>query len=94
MDSKSTKGKIMFFYELSDGERHISDGKRRYWVQDHANWKVFFCEREEGDRWYIFINHGDSKIELVGSYENEQQAKAVAWDRYCWILRKESNVQS
>lgn len=85
----------MFFYELSDGERYVSNGTRRYLVQDHADWKLFLCEGSNPDdtRWHIFVNRGNAKIEMVGSYENEQQAKAVAWDRYCSILREERNAQ-
>jgi len=85
------------WYELSEGMCVITNGNSRFYVQDHSDHRVFLCVRYEPNqpRWVVFMSDGDlSNIKHIGSYENEQQAKAVAWDRYCSILREESSVQS
>lgn len=76
------------WYELSEGMRVITNESSRFYVQDHFNHRVFLCVRYEPNqpRWVVFKSDGGlSNIKHVGSYENEQQAKAVAWDVLCRI---------
>jgi hypothetical protein len=81
-----------FFKHIEDGSSCVvnSGMTQLYYIQGEVTLpdERLYLTRKGGGEWGVFtelLNESDSEgqLHMVGLYENEQQAKAVAWDRAC-----------